>query len=217
MTREIVQQRRRRLVAIVREPPPHERELAPVGSRAFCAPICAAYSDSSRSSRASESSSSARHADERRGATRARPRARARARGSARARASRARAARLVDRLDADRRIAVHVAADPRSEAKRRRRVGQAAAPLVEQRLGRLEEAVLEEPEAVADLVGDPQPVVTHLVRLPEQRDLLGEPLPRRRAARPASAAGRRADRARPRCARARAGRFAGSPRSGAR
>ena len=39
---------------------------------------------------------------------------------------------------------------------------------------------MLEEPEPVADLVGDAQPVVPHLVRLPEQRHLLGDPFLRR-------------------------------------
>ena len=36
---------------------------------------------------------------------------------------------------------------------------------------------MLEEPQPVADLVGDPQAVVPDLVRLPEQRHLLGEAL----------------------------------------
>ncbi len=39
-----------------------------------------------------------------------------------------------------------------------------------------VQQAVLEEPEPVADLVDDARPLVPHLVGLPEQRDLLAEP-----------------------------------------
>ncbi len=84
---------------------------------------------------------------------------------------------RLCDRRGSGRRVAVHVAADPRAEPKRRRRTGQAAAPFVQQGLRRVEEAVLEEPEAVADLVGDFQTVMADLIRLPQEGYLLGQPL----------------------------------------
>ena len=43
--------------------------------------------------------------------------------------------------------------------------------------LSGVEEAVFEEPETVADLVGDPQAVAANLVRLPQQRHLLGKAL----------------------------------------
>ena len=84
---------------------------------------------------------------------------------------------RLVDRCRAGRGIAVHVAADPGAERERARRVRQALAPGLEQ-IGRgRDQAVLEEPECVPDLVRHAQPVVAHLVGLPEQRHLLGNPL----------------------------------------
>ena len=35
---------------------------------------------------------------------------------------------------------------------------------------------MLEEPQSVPDLIGDAQPVMTHLVGLPQQRDLFGDP-----------------------------------------
>ena len=54
---------------------------------------------------------------------------------------------------------------------------GSLAPPLLEEIRRRRHQAVLEEPEPVADLVRDAQPVVPHLVRLPEQRHLLGDPL----------------------------------------
>ena len=60
---------------------------------------------------------------------------------------------------------------------ERRRRVGQPPAPLAEQIGRRGHQAVLEEPEPVADLVGDAEAVVTHLVGLPQERQLLGDPL----------------------------------------
>jgi hypothetical protein len=84
---------------------------------------------------------------------------------------------RLLDRRRPGRRVSVHVAPDPRPERKRRQRAGKPVTPLAQQRLRGVEEAVFEEPEAVADLVGDPQAVVSNLVRLPQQRHLLGKPL----------------------------------------
>ncbi len=41
-----------------------------------------------------------------------------------------------------------------------------------EQLLGRIDEALLEEPVAIANLVDDAWPVRAHLVRLPERGDL---------------------------------------------
>ncbi len=84
---------------------------------------------------------------------------------------------RLGDRGRPRRRVAVHVAADPRPENEWWRRVGNPLTPLAEQLRGRGEQAVLEEPEAVPDLVRDPQAVVPHFVGLPEQCHLLGDPL----------------------------------------
>ena len=48
--------------------------------------------------------------------------------------------------------------------------------PVVREKLlGRVDEALLEEPVAVANLVDDARPVRSHLVRLPEHGDLGGE------------------------------------------
>jgi len=44
-----------------------------------------------------------------------------------------------------------------------------------EQALGSVRQVVLEEPEPVSDLVSEPGPSVTNLVRLPENCDLLAE------------------------------------------
>ncbi len=52
-----------------------------------------------------------------------------------------------------------------------------------EQLLGRVDEALLEEPVSVADLVDDARPARPDLVRLPERRDLVGELLLDRLAA----------------------------------
>ena len=46
---------------------------------------------------------------------------------------------------------------------------------LRQQALGCVRQVVLEEPEPVPDLVGEPGAPVTNLVRLPENRDLLAE------------------------------------------
>ena len=45
----------------------------------------------------------------------------------------------------------------------------------MEQPLAGVEQALLEEPEPVPDLVADAWPLAAHLVGLPEDRDLLGE------------------------------------------
>ena len=81
---------------------------------------------------------------------------------------SRASASVAVCRL----RVAVGVAADPAAEAKRHRCAGEAPPVLGEEPLGGVDEALLEEPVAVADLVDDLRPARPHLVRLPEHRDL---------------------------------------------
>ncbi len=71
--------------------------------------------------------------------------------------------------------IAVLVAADPRPEAERRGDAGQPAPQLARQ-LGRLlEQALLEEPEPMANLVDDAWPERAHLVGLPEGGHLLGD------------------------------------------
>jgi hypothetical protein len=82
---------------------------------------------------------------------------------------------RLADRLGAGRGIAVEVATDPAPERERRRRARHTLAVLGEQQLGRVDQAVLEEPEPVAQLVGRAGPAVPNLVGLPEDRDLLAE------------------------------------------
>src|SRR5207302_7631513 len=71
--------------------------------------------------------------------------------------------------------ISVQVAADPAPERERRRCPRHPGAVLGEQALGRVDQAVLEEPEPVPDLVGGTRSAVSHLVRLPEDRDLLAE------------------------------------------
>ena len=115
---------------------------------------------------------------------------------------------RVLDRLGPDVRIAVEVAADPGAEPQR---LAGAREPLAECPLeigDRVPEALLEEPEALPDLVHDAGSLRADLVRLPEQRDLLRQlsstPLPlggaacrRRRGGRGAR---RRADALRARC-----------------
>ncbi len=95
---------------------------------------------------------------------------------------------RVRDGLRPDVRIAVEVAADPGAEAQR---LAGAREPLDQGALelgDRVPEALLEEPQPLADLVDDPRPLGADLVGLPEQRDLLGEgvleppPLGERRA-----------------------------------
>ena len=82
---------------------------------------------------------------------------------------------RLVHGVGAGVRIAVGVTADPRAEAERSRRVRRVPPVVGEQLLRRVDEALLEEPVAVANLVDDARPVRPHLVRLPERGDLGGE------------------------------------------
>ena len=85
-----------------------------------------------------------------------------------------------------DVRVPVPVASDPGAEPEWRAR--QPRLPDGLQLGGGVPQAVLEEPEPLTDLVDDAGPVRAHLVRLPEDRHLLDEPiadrgsLPRRRA-----------------------------------
>ena len=82
---------------------------------------------------------------------------------------------RRRDRLGPGGGVAVLVAADPRPEAERRPDAGQPAPQLARQ-VGRLlEQALLEEPESVADLVDDARSQRAHLVGLPERGHLLGD------------------------------------------
>ena len=81
----------------------------------------------------------------------------------------------IGDRLRSDVRVAVEVPADPAAEAQR---LAGPLQPLDESALelrDRIPEALLEEPEPLPDLVDDPRALGADLVRLPEQRDLLGE------------------------------------------
>ena len=80
-------------------------------------------------------------------------------------------------------------------------------AQLGEQPRRRRPEALLEEPEPVADLVDDARPARANLVGLPEDRHLLREIGPRARARRTAAARGRRARAAARRSGGGRAGR----------
>ena len=80
---------------------------------------------------------------------------------------------RLLDGVRPDRGVAVEVRADPGAEAKRAAR--QPHAPRGEKARRRLPQAPLHEPEALADLVDHARPARADLVRLPEDRDLLGE------------------------------------------
>ena len=165
-------------VAVVAEPPPHERELAPV--RLELVP----RADLGRVVRAAR----ARRA-------RATPRARPTT-VDERARAS---------DLDRERAHLVAVAAErerrgrgraPRRSTPARRsgcrpcrrrstcrtraaaaHPGRRSRQSREQLGRRVDQAVLEEPEPVADLVRDAQAVVAHLVGLPEERHLLGDAL----------------------------------------
>ncbi len=82
---------------------------------------------------------------------------------------------RLRDRLRPGGRVSVHVAANPASERERARRRGKLPPVPGEHALRRVEQALLEEPEAAPDLVADSGPPGAHLVRLPEHRHLLGQ------------------------------------------
>ena len=169
--RQIVEQLVCGRVAVVPEPPPHEGELAPV--RLECVPGAdlgcvsrqlALVPRERRVELGGDRDQRARSSDL------DRERAHLVAVTSERERPGSVE--RLVDRGRPGARVAVHVAADPRPERERRRRSGQALAPDAQQLGRRVEQAVLEEPERVADLVRDPEAVMPHLVGLPEKRHL---------------------------------------------
>ncbi len=67
--------------------------------------------------------------------------------------------------------VAVLVAADPRPEANRQRRVRHPPPVVAHQRGRDVEEALLEEPQPVANLVDDARSLGACLVGLPERRD----------------------------------------------
>ena len=81
----------------------------------------------------------------------------------------------VLDRLGTDVRVAVEVAADPAPEAERPTRSLEPIAKGPLEVGDRVPEGLLEEPEALADLVDDARPLGADLVRLPEQGDLLRE------------------------------------------
>ena len=74
-------------------------------------------------------------------------------------------------------RIPVQVPADPRAEGERERGTRDLAPVGGDQLFGGIEQALLEEPEAVTNLVDDARPLGAHLVGLPEDGDLLGRAL----------------------------------------
>ena len=174
--REILRQPVDRVVRVGVEAAPHERELPAVRLVEVLVADLAPRTPAARARRARSTRAAPRRP--RRAATRRRSRRRARAprRGSAAVAASRARSSASRDRLGAGVRVAVGVAADPacRSEAAAAR-PGRCAPVVGEQALGSVDQALLEEPVAVADLVDDARPLRPHLVRLPERRDLVGE------------------------------------------
>ena len=81
----------------------------------------------------------------------------------------------IGDRLWPGRRIAVQIASDPGAEPKGRRRSRHEPSVVGEQELCHAQQALLEEPQPMTDLVEDARSVRAHLVRLPEERDLLRE------------------------------------------
>jgi hypothetical protein len=82
---------------------------------------------------------------------------------------------RLADRRRAGRGVAVLIAADPGPEAQRLVRVRQVPAEVSDEERGSVQKALLEEPQAVPDLVDDARPLRPHLVGLPQPCDLLGQ------------------------------------------
>ena len=160
-------------VAVVSEAPPHERELAAVGLVAvLVADALGVLGQLPLVARdrlgelVGDLDQGGREPERRRQVARLLPVA-----GESEGAAARE---RLADRVRARRRVAVHVAADPAAEGERERRAGERLPVRLQQLLGRVQEAVLEEPEAVADLVEDARALRPHLVGLPEDRDLLG-------------------------------------------
>ena len=69
-------------------------------------------------------------------------------------------------------RVTVGIASDPGAEAERSGRVRYVPPVRAEQLLGGVDEALFEEPVAVADFIDDTRSARSHLVGLPERRDL---------------------------------------------
>ena len=170
-----------------------KESLRRYGSSRFWSPISSAYSASSRSSRTIDSSSSSVDRRQARRDTDLRgERAHLVAIAACGADGARGRAPRESSRPPA---FGFPSASPPIQVPKRQRgrRVGQRAPVVGEQLLGRVDEALLEEPVAVADLVDDARPPRAHLVGLPVRGDLRGERRLDRRAPRRVRAADRRA------------------------
>ena len=173
---KIVEQRSRGLVAVVAEPPPHERQLSAIRLERVARSHLGCVARQLLRIARQRALELLRDVDER-------PRSRnldgertylvAITTDGQRACAGE----RLVERRRPGRGIPVHVAADPGAERERARCARQALAPSLDEIGGGGHQTVLEEPQRMPDLVRDAQPVVTHLVRLPEQRHLLGDPL----------------------------------------
>ena len=214
--RQVGQQLLARPVAVVSEPPPHERELAAVRLAQVLRPdrggvlgeLALVPLD-----RPLELVGDGDQRSRRRQLRRERPDLRAVQLDRGRARA----VERRSDRLGPGVGIPVHVAADPRPERERRRRIRKEVSPVAEQLLRGLHEAVAEEPQPVVDLVGDTRLPLAHLVGLPQEGHLLCELGPARRRGPSPTATPRRAGRGAPRSARARAASSAAWPPSGVR
>ncbi len=81
---------------------------------------------------------------------------------------------RVLDRLGADVRVPVQVTTDPAAEPQRPARAVEPGPQRALEVGYSIPEGLLEEPEALADLIDDARALGADLVGLPEQRDLLG-------------------------------------------
>ncbi len=81
----------------------------------------------------------------------------------------------VEDRVGADVRIAVEIAADPAAESKRAARASQSRGERPFDVGNGVPEGLLEEPQPLSDLIHHARPLGADLVRLPEERDLLRE------------------------------------------
>ena len=79
---------------------------------------------------------------------------------------------RLLDGVRAGCRIPVRVTADPRAERERAGSTGEPRPVLGEDSFRCVEQAALEEPDSLPDLVAHSRPRRADLIRLPDQRDL---------------------------------------------
>ena len=213
---EVGEQIVRALVAVVPEPPPHERELPPVrlARRHLHRPV--ARPGSSRSSRAIDSLSS--------GETPTSERLEASAIGEREHVGPVARERRLARPLE---RRQDRLARRPRGSRRGRRRSscrtrtarGSPGASLRYSRSSRSPASNrLSSKNQSPCRISSPtrRPLAAHLVGLPEDRDLLGELVLELRALGRRSGRGRRSGSGAPRSGRARAAASAASPRSGA-